>query len=145
MATAIGIKTFFKARNAKREAKFEEDILRHNAEVTRQKGVHEFNRRIQQVQILAGQQNKVRSANIARGAPLFALKENAVNAAINRKQLLDEAITSRTAAETQASVFDFKADVAKEAGKQRRNAAVLEGVTEAASQATKLFTFGLGL
>lgn len=142
-----GIKTVSTIRNfnlARSEGDQADKIGKFNQAIENNRGLEALRARSREAQRLKDRVKRIRSSNIASGAPLEILAENAATAAVDQFNIRQQGIVENRAAVTRGNLERFKGRSAKKASRAKANSILIDFAGEAASTAGSLGLGGLG-
>jgi hypothetical protein len=119
------------------EAETADNIAEYNAQVSLQQGQAAQRRRAEEALVIRKRAQTTRSRNIAKGAPLLILQENAANAAIAEFNVQTRGLEEEAQFRSQAGIDLFRGKIAQDAAKKRITGSVIESGKKIASNIAK--------
>lgn len=127
------------------EGSIKNKISEYNAVLDRRQADASLKRRIEEAQLLRRRAKRDRATNIAKGAPLLVLEENAVNARIDELRTLEAGIVEHGEFESQAEGQLLQGRLAKRTAKVQRNKSLLQGANQITKAGAGALSFGIGI
>ncbi len=112
------------------EAKAAKVVADYNAQVSRASGRQALERRIDEAKFFRRRAQRIRSMNIAKGAPLAVLEENELNAELDALNILRQGSIEASQFDARAALDEFEGKIVRQGAKMKKTGALIGGVAQ---------------